>query len=435
MDFEANAKEGVGVDWPIRYEDLEPWYAYVEKFIGVSGKKEGLKQLPDGEFLPPMEMTAVEKYFTQKVSEHYDDRIVTIGRVANLTREHNGRGACQYRNRCIRGCPYGAYFSSQSSTLPKAFESGNMELRPHSLVKEILFDDATQKATGVRIIDTVTMEERDYYAKIIFLNASTIGSTKILLQSTSARFPNGLGNDSGQLGHNLMDHHSYVGAIGFYDQLLDRYYKGRRPNGIYIPRFQNLDKDSMNKNFLRGYNYKGFSSRENWLRPIPGLEYGADFKKQCLQPGRWELSLIAYGECLPYHDNQIYLHPTKKDKLGLPQAAFKMEWKENEFAMRENCQVEAAEMLEKSGFKDVQMSNKGKNPGATIHEMGTARMGSDPKTSVLNKWNQVHAVKNVFVTDGSCMTSSACQNPSLTYMALTARATHHAISQLKKGEL
>jgi choline dehydrogenase-like flavoprotein len=433
LDFEANLREGIGVDWPVRYKDIASWYDYVERFIGVSGKKEGLSHLPDGVFLPPMDYYVIESHFLKRIAETYKDRIVTIGRVANLTESINNRGKCQYRNRCIRGCPYGAYFSSQSSTLPAAFNTGNLELRPYSVVTKVIYDDTSQKATGVEIIDAQSGDLLTFEADIVFLCASTIATTKILLQSTSSRFPNGLGNDSGELGHNLMDHHCYAGASGRSDLFKDRYYKGRRPNGIYIPRYQNIDKNTTREQYLRGYAYQGSGGREGWWRAIKEAEYGNGFKEACLHPGDWTLGLIAFGECLPDHENMIYLHPSKTDQFGLPQIAIKMEWKENELAMRKDMQNDAAEMLEKAGFKGVTAFDHGNNPGGGIHEMGTARMGRDPESSVLNEWNQIHAVQNVFVTDGACMTSSACQNPSLTYMALTARAAHKAIELFRKN--
>lgn len=435
LDFKANAQEGIAIDWPIRYRDLKPWYTYVEKHIGVSGQKENIPHLPDSHFLPPMDYYAIEEDFIAAIRDQYNDRIVTIGRVANLTNGLGNRGPCQFRNRCIRGCPYGAYFSSNSSTLPAAMATGNMELRPFSTVAEILWDDKAQKARGVRVIDTETKEEMIFESKIIFLNASTLASTKILLQSQSSRFPNGMGNDSGVLGKNLMDHHCYAGATGYSEKYPDLYYKGRRPNGIYIPRFQNLNQNTQRDNYLRGFAYQGNAGREDWFRVIREAEYGAQFKEACLTPGQWMIGLIAFGECLPYSDNEVYLHPTKKDPFGLPQLAIKAEWKNNELSMRPEMQSAAAEMLEAAGMKNIITYDNGTNPGGGIHEMGTARMGRDAKTSVLNKWNQIHSVPNVFVTDGACMTSSACQNPSLTYMALTARAADKAVKLLNSGEL
>ena len=436
LDFEANAKDGFGVDWPIRYKDIESWYDYVEEFAGISGSKDGLPQLPDGKFLPPMPMNCLEQHVAKRIKENFPERMMTIGRVANLSQAHNNRGPCQYRNRCIRGCPYGAYFSSNAATLPVAYATGNLTLRPFSIVNQIIFDKETQKATGVRIIDAETNEVIEYYAKIIFLCASAIGSTFIMLNSKSDRFPNGLGNDSGELGHNLMDHHFRTGAAGVYDGFGDKYYKGRRPNGIYIPRFRNIDRATTQQNFLRGYGYQGGASRESWTRSVRELShFGADMKMELIEPGPWRIGLGAFGECLPYHENKMYLNEEVRDKWGQPTVTFDAEFKENEEEMRKDMRIAGAEMLEAAGLKDVTMFDRKSWPGLGIHEMGTARMGKDPKTSVLNNWNQVHAVKNVFVTDGACMTSASCVNPSLTYMALTARACDYAFNELKKQNL
>jgi glucoside 3-dehydrogenase (cytochrome c) catalytic subunit len=435
QDFEANAKDGVAVDWPVRYEEMAPWYDYVEEWVGVSGREEGLSQLPDGKFLPPMELNCVEERLRDKIAEKYDDRMLTIGRTANLTQPHHGRGQCQFRNRCMRGCPYGAYFSSQASTLPAAEATGNMTLRPFSIVHTILFDDKTQKATGVLVLDAETNKMYEFRAKIIFLCASTLGSTWILLHSTSDRFPNGMGNDSGELGHNLMDHHFLVGATGKTDDFGDKYYKGRRPNGIYIPRYRNLGKGTEQKNFLRGYGYQGGASRNGWQRLVGEMGFGGEIKDQAMHPGEWEIGLTGFGEMLPNHDNYVYINRSRVDKYGLPILAIDCEYKSNEYAMRKDMRTSAAEMLEAAGFKDVQEYDNGGAPGLGIHEMGTARMGRDPKTSVLNGFNQIHAVQNVFVTDGASMVSSACQNPSLTYMALTARAVDHAVTAMKNNEI
>jgi len=437
LDFEANAKEGIGVDWPIRYADLAPWYDYVESYIGVSGRAEGLAQLPDGKFLPPMELNCVEEVFRDKVAEKFGGRKITIGRVAHVTAPlaHDpNRGICQSRNLCQRGCPYGAYFSSNASTLPAAMKTGNMTLRPHSIVHSIIYDPAKGKAVGVKVLDAETKEETDFYANVIFLNASTLGSTFILLNSVSDRFPNGMGNGSGQLGHNLMDHQYRAGADGEIDGFDDKYYIGRRPNGIYIPRFRNIGNDKRT-DFIRGYGYQGSASREDWTRGVKELSFGEELKNALTKPGGWRLGITGFGECLPYYENQVKLDTSKKDAFGLPVLSMDAEWKENEKIMRKDMIVAAAEMLEASGFKNVRTFDAPNNMGLGIHEMGTARMGKDPKTSVLNKWNQLHEVPNVFVTDGSAMTSSACQNPSLTYMALTARAADHAVSELKKRNI
>ena len=435
QDFEANAKDGIAVDWPIRYEDIASWYDYVESFAGISGRKEGLPQLPDGQFLPPMEFNCVEQHFHDKIREKYKDRIMTIGRSANLTQPHNGRGNCQYRNRCMRGCPFGAYFSSQSSTLPAAEATGNLTLRPNSIVHTILFDDEMQKATGVLIQDAETGEMHEFRAKVIFLCASALASTWILLHSTSSRFPDGMGNDSGELGHNIMDHHLSIGAHGTIDGYNDKYFKGRRPNGIYIPRFRNLDKATERKDYLRGFGYQGGASRTGWYRMVAELGFGGELKDEAMQPGPWRFGMTGFGEMLPEHSNYAYIDYDRVDKYGLPILAIDCEYKANEHSMRKDMKSSASEMMEACGFTDVKEYDNGGAPGLGIHEMGTARMGRDPKTSVLNGNNQVHGVQNVFVTDGACMTSASCVNPSLTYMALTARAASFAFESLKKGEL
>lgn len=433
IDFEANAKDGHGVDWPIRYKDIAPWYSYVESFIGVSGQAEGLPQLPDGEFLPAMEMNCLEKHVAARIKERYKDRIITIGRVAHATKPHNGR-QCQYRNLCARGCPFTGYFSSNGVTLPAAAATGNLTLRPDSIVTEVIYDEAKGKAVGVRVLDSHTLQTVDYYAKVIFLNGSTLGTSFILLNSISKRFPNGFGNDSEQVGHNLMDHHFGVGAWGMYEGFADQYYSsGRRPNGIYIPRFRNVSADTKQKDYVRGFGYQGGAGRG---RGIPGVDgVGAAFKESQLALGPWDMSIGSWGEHLPYYENKVTLNKNKKDKYGLPTLDIDCEFKENELAMRKDMLESAREMLEAAGLKNVSGYDEMPPPGHCIHEMGTARMGKDPKTSVLNAWNQVHAAKNVFITDGSCMASSACQNPSITYMALTARACDYAVKELKKGNI
>ena len=441
LDFEANARDGHGVDWPIRYKDLAPWYSYVEQFAGISGQAEGLPQLPDGEFLPPMEMNAAEKVFKKGVEQAYPDRRVTIGRTAVLTAPHNGRAACHYCGPCSRGCSTGSYFSSQSTTLPAARATGNLSIRPHSLVHRIIYDEETGKATGVRFIDTQTMEMHETYARIIFLCGSALGSTQVLLNSTSNRFPNGFSNSSGALGKYLMDHHFRVGATGEMPDLDDRYYQGRRPNGIYIIRFRNLgDKASEHPDFVRGYGFQGGASRPSWERGIGGASFGTELKSSLRNPGPWRMWIGAWCETLPHEDNHVTL-ADETDAYGLPQLKIRCTWRENEMAMRKDVPGAAMEMLEAAGARNIQPFDNykedeiGAEPGLCIHEMGTARMGRDPKTSVLNGFNQCHEALNVFVTDGACMTSSACQNPSLTYMALTARAANHAVEEMKKGNL
>jgi choline dehydrogenase-like flavoprotein len=438
MDFEANAREGVAVDWPIRYQDIDPWYTYVEKFAGISGEKLGLPQLPDSEFLPPMEMYHIEKEVRKRLEKNFPGRTMTIGRVANLSKAAEaqlgvGRSPCMYRNKCSQGCPFGAYFSTQSSTLPPAMKTGRLTLRPDSIVTEIVYDDASQRATGVRVRDSVTSQDREYFARIVFVCASAISSTALLMNSISKRFPQGLGNDSGELGHNLMDHHFRTGAEGVWEGDLDRYYYGRRANGIYIPRYQNIGQDK--RDYLRGFGYQGGASREGWKRNVAELNFGADFKADLTKPGRWTMGFAGFGETLPYHENRMYLDPTTQDKWGMPVVVFDAEIRDNEKKMRLDMANDAKEMLESSGLKEVASYDQGAYLGMAIHEMGTARMGRDPKTSVLNANNQVHAAKNVFLTDGACMTSAACVNPSLTYMALTARAADFAVSEMKKMNL
>jgi choline dehydrogenase-like flavoprotein len=435
LDFTANAKDGHGVDWPVRYADIEPWYDYVESYIGVSGQNEGYAQLPDGKFLPPMELNCAEIELKKTVREKFG-RPFTIGRTAHATAPlpHTPwRGQCQFRNLCIRGCPYGGYFSSNACTLPAAEKTGNMTLRPNSVVYEIIYDDAKGKAKGVKVIDGVTGEQMEFYAKVIFLCASTFGSTFIMLNSISNRFPNGFGNDSGELGCNIMDHHLGVGAGGEVEGLEDQYYFGRRANGFYIPRYRNWANDK--RDYVRGFGYQGGGSRQGWNGLVAELAIGEDLKKMVGTPGKWTIGMGGFGEILPYHENNVKINKDKKDINGLPTLLFDTSFKENELKMRKDMKADAAEMLEAAGVKNVYSFDHTTGIGLGIHEMGTARMGKDPKTSVLNKWNQVHACKNVFVTDGSFMTSAACVNPSLTYMAFTARAVDFAVSELKKQNL
>jgi len=432
-DFEENAKDGFGVDWPIRYEDLAPWYDHTEAFAGISGQEEGLEQCPDGVFLPPFEMNCVETHTREQILEKFEGRVLTMGRFANLTVPHNGRGACQYRNKCIRGCPYGAYFCSNSTTLPAAEQTGNMTLRPHSIVTSVIYDPDTGKASGVHIVDAETGEDHEFYSNVVFLCASTIATTMIMLNSISERFPNGLGNDSDQLGRNLMDHHFRAGASGRYEGFQDKYYYGRRPASVHMPRYRNFGNDR--RDYLRGFHFQGGASRESWWRGVRELAIGEQLKELVQTPGEWTMGLNSFGEMLPYAENRMWLNHDRTDKWGQPIAVFHVKFRENEFKMREDMQNDAAEMLEAAGFKDVTTYDNPGGPGLGIHEMGTACMGRDPETSVLNGWNQVHAVPNVFVTDGACMTSSANQNPSLTYMAITARAANYAADQIKKGDL
>lgn len=430
LDFEANLKDGIGVDWPIRYKDLAPWYDRVETFIGVSGQAENIPYLPDGNFLPPMEYNCVEKDFKKIIEDKFTGRKVIMGRVANLTAPVKGRGTCQYRNRCDRGCPYGAYFSTNASTLPAAFATGNFTIQSDSLVSRVIYDEKKGRATGVEVINTQTKEVTEYYARIIFLNASTLGTTFILLNSTSSRFPNGLGNGSGQAGCNLMDHHKGSGASAWVDGYDDKYYSGRRPNTLYIPRFRNINEKR--SDFIRGYGLMGGASRTGWSGALRKNSIGIALKKEVQTPGPWKINFGGYGECLPYADNKVTLNHDKLDVHGLPTLTINCEFRENEIAMNKDMATATAEMLEAAGYKGVHERYDISFPGNANHEMGTARMGKDPKTSVLNAFNQMHEVPNVFITDGSCMTSSACVNPSLTYMALTARACHYAVEELNR---
>ncbi len=437
MDFEANAKEGIAIPWPLSYNEIAPWYEYVEKFVGISGQPENLPQLPDSVFLPPMELNCVEKEVKKSMMEKFG-RMLTIGRVAHITgplshNESAQRGNCQYRNLCSRGCPYGAYFSSNSSTLPAAAKTGNMTLRPNSIVYELIYDEQAGKAKGVKVLDAETGEQLEFYAKVVFLCASTMGSTYILMNSKSKRFPNGLGNDSGELGHNIMDHHLGVGAGGEYDGFDDMYYAGRRANGVYIPRYRNIGKDK--REYLRGFGYQGGAGRQGWSRMVAEASFGAGLKEAVTKPGKWTMGIMGFGEVLPDYRNYVEMNYDRKDKYGLPTLTFDTEFHENETKMRVDMKNDAAEMLEAAGIKNIYTYDNPTGLGLGIHEMGTARMGKDPKTSVLNKYNQVHACKNVFVTDGSFMTSASCVNPSLTYMAFTARAVDYAVQELKKQNL
>ncbi len=433
MDFEANAKEGISIDWPIRYDDLAPWYSYVEKFAGIQGSKQGLDVLPDGEFMPPIEMNIVEKDVAAKLKTNFNgQRHMFIGRSANITQPHNDRTNCQYRNRCWRGCPFGAYFSTQSATLPAARKTGNLTLEANKIVTKLMYNKDSKKATGVEVIDAVTNKTYTYNAKVIFLCASTFNSTWILMNSATDIWPEGLGSSSGELGHNVMDHHFRTGANATVEGFEDMYEYGRRPTGIYVPRFRNLNGEK--RDYLRGFGYQGGASRGRGVE-IAEMSIGAELKESLTEPGKWHMGIMAFGEMLPDHNNKISLNKTVKDKWGLPVIDFDVEIKENEKKMRVDMMNDAAEMLTATGLKNVNTYDAGYAPGMGIHEMGTARMGRDAKTSVLNGNNQVWDAMNVFVTDGSCMTSASCVNPSLTYMALTARAVDFAVRELKKGNI
>ena len=445
FDFEANLKDGIAVDWPIRYKDIAPWYDYVEQYIGVQGRLEGLPQFPDGKFLKPFELNVLENHMRESIAKNFNDgRILSNARTAHITEGTKPglvRVTCQYRNRCARGCPYGAYFSSNSSTLPAADATGNMTLMPNSIVHEIIYDEDKKRAKGVRVIDSENNQSYEYYAKVIFLCSSTVASTSILMQSKSNRFPNGMGNDSGELGHNIMDHHFQTGARGTFDGFKNKTTYGRKPAGFFIPRFRNIGGITNRKDFIRGYGYQGGARRGSMSiansKEELAAAYGKKFKEIIVQNGEWSGSMGAFGEILPYHDNKMSLNYDKLDKWGLPTVTFNATIRENEIAMRKDMKQQAIEMLEKSGFKNVVGTGSDDNYvfGNGIHEMGTARMGRDSKTSVLNGNNQIHSVKNVYVTDGACMTSAGNQNPSITYMALTARAANHAVEELNKQNI
>ncbi|MDO6567764.1 GMC family oxidoreductase [Alteromonas sp. 1_MG-2023] len=435
-DFEANGKEGVAVDWPIRYEDVAPWYDYVEKFAGISGNRDGLDVLPDGIYQPAMALNCVEKDVAARVQKAYSGvRHIIPGRTSNMTepKPEHGRTNCQYRNKCWLGCPFGGYFSTQSSTLPAAVKTGNLTLRPFSIVKEILYDKDKKRATGVEIIDAETNETYVFKSKIVFVNASAFNSSWLLMNSATDVWDGGLGSSSGELGHNVMDHHFRVGASAQVEGYDDKYTYGRRPSGFYVPRFRNWGDDK--RDYLRGFGYQGGASRSGWRQDVAELGVGASLKEAMSEPGGWTIGMTAFGEMLPDHSNRIYLNKEVKDKWGLPVLAMDVEIKENELKMRKDMQQDAIDMFEAAGLKNVNGWDADYAPGMGIHEMGTARMGRDAKTSVLNGHNQVWDAPNVFVTDGACMTSASCVNPSLTYMALTARAASFAVEELKRRNL
>lgn len=433
LDFEANLREGVGIDWPIRYADIAPWYEHVERFIGASGENSGLPQLPAQVLQPPFEMNALEKHIRARLATKLPDRKLICSATAVLSREHNGRGPCQGRNQCARGCPFSAYFSSNGVTLPAAAATGHLTLQPDAIVHSLIYDDSAKRVTGVRVFDAHTKHTSEYSARVVFLCASTLNSTAVLLNSRSPRFPNGLGNDSGVLGHYLMDHHNGGGATGAYSGLADRYYRGRRATSMYIPRFRNTTHPE--KDFTRGYGYEVYTSRASWTRGLETSEFGAAFKNEITRPGKWQVYMEGYGETLAYRDNRMWLDHDRLDPWGMPTITVSMTYRENEHRMSEQMMLDAVEILKAADVEEVAGFNRETTPGSVIHEMGTARMGRDPLSSVLNGHNQIHAVPNVFVTDGACMASSPTQNPSLTYMALTARAAAYAVEQLSRGEI
>ncbi len=437
FEFEAPARDGFAVDWPIRYKDLAPWYSHVEKFVGISGNRDGIDSLPDSEVLPPFELNCVEKHIQQKVRENYQNRHVIIGRCAHLTQPNEihtqqGRGQCQARHLCYRGCPYGGYFSSNSATLPWAEKTGNLTLRPHSVAHSIIYDEQKGKATGVRVIDAQTKETTDYFADIIFVNAACLNTNLLLLNSTSGRFPNGLGNDNDLLGR-FVAFHNYRGSLtAAMDGYEDGYYYGRRPTTAFMPSFRNVRKQETD--FLRGYMVAFAAGRSGWQQGH-GQGFGTDWKETITKPGGWSVFMMMQGETVPKSENHVRLSSDKKDAWGIPQLVTSVDYDENDTKLMNDFIEQGSEMLHKSGCRDISPSDSGQSPGLDIHEMGGCRMGRDPKTSLLNEWNQLHACKNVFVTDGAAMTSTGNQNPSLTFMALTARAVDHAVKEMKKRNI
>jgi len=433
LDFAANVEDGYGVDWPIRYKDLAPWYDRVEQFIGVSGAREDLPHLPDGEFLPPMKLNCVERHFKQALEKQYPERRLTIGRTAILTEAHNGRSPCHYCGPCERGCSAGAYFSSLSATLPAAEVTGKLTVQTDAIVEQVEFDKTRGRASGVTFIESISGQRRTVEAKVIFLCASTLASTQILLNSRSEVFPNGLGNSSGTLGHYLMDHVMTAPAFAHMPGFEDQAYYGNRPNGFFIPRFGNVGKQ--NRDYVRGYGCQGYAVRMGWERGLQGAGIGLDFKRSLRRPGPWMIGFSGFGECLPNYNNRVSLNLDKRDQWGIPQLKVEFRFGANEEKLAADFRRESVSMLEAAGAKNIVASDEVAPGGLAVHEMGTARMGRDHRTSVLNGNNQCHDVPNLFVTDGACMTSSAWQNPSLTYMALTARAANFAADAIEKGVL
>lgn len=438
-DFEGPGRDGFAVDWPIRYEDIAPWYSHVETFAGIAGNKDGLETLPDGEFLPAWEMNRVEKDITKRINAHYKgERNVIIGRCAHLTKPNaihiqQGRGQCQARSLCERGCPFGGYFSSNSSTIPWALKTGNLTVRPDSVVHSIIYDEQKGKAVGVRVIDAHTKEATEFYAKIIFLNAATINSNLVMLNSTSTRFPNGLGNDSAVLGKYVAFHNYRGNVYATMDGYLDSYYYGRRPTAIMMPNFRNVYKQEMD--FRRGYMTFYSVVREGWGHDTDGLQLGGDYKDNIAEPGPWVIYTQMQGETIPKETNHVSLSKDEKDAWGIPLLKMNVSYDDNDVKSMHDFMNQASEMLDIAGAKNIVQHDTQQAPGLDIHEMGGVRMGKDPKTSILNSWNQVHSCPNVFVTDGSSMVSTSTQNPSLTFMAITARAANHAVEELKKGNL
>jgi choline dehydrogenase-like flavoprotein len=435
IDFEANKTDGHGIDWPIRYRDIEPWYSYVEKFVGISGERLGLRQLPDGEFLPPVELSIAEKHFKRAVADNFNGRVVTVGRTANLTeaKPEQGRGQCMNRAQCDRGCSFGAYFSTQSSTLPAAMATGNLTVKPDVVVESLEYDAETGRVTGVRTIDATTRARTVYRAKMVFLCASSIASTQILMNSTSEAMPNGLGNNHDILGRYLMDHTFGTGATGTLPGYSEYVEYGRRPTGLYVPRFRNLDSQETSGNFTRGYNFQSWGPGR--MPPADHAGFGVELKEKLRVPGPWQIPLHAFCEILPHRENRMLLDERKVDRFGIPQVRFDVVFRDNELNMLADATDQAVAMLEAAGCIDIEERSTPYPPGSGIHEMGGARMGDDPRESVLNRWNQLHDAPNLFLTDGAAMTSASCVNPSVTYMALTARAASHAVELLRGGKI
>jgi choline dehydrogenase-like flavoprotein len=438
LDFEGPARDGFAVDWPIRYKDLAPWYSYVEKFAGISGNNDGLEELPDGEFLPAFPLNSVEDHFKKQLKAQYGNRHVISARCAHLSKPNQihldqGRGQCQNRILCQRGCPFGGYFSSNASTLPWAERTGNLTLVPHAVVREVIYDEKAGKATGVRVINSQTKEETEYYAPVIFVNASAFSTNQILLNSTSSRFPNGLGNDNGLLGKYVAFHNYRARITAEFEGLQEYATDGRNPaGGGYIPRFRNLHKQETD--FLRGY-AAGFRADRSKVEDRSG--FGADLKNSLLNPtwGTWKVGSHMMGETIPKEESRLSLSKDQKDDWGIPLLNIALDYDANDDKMVIDYHAQLEEMFTKAGFTNIQKTDSHQAPGLDIHEMGGVRMGHDPKTSLLGKYNQLHACPNVYVTDGACMTSTSTQNPSLTYMALTARAVDHAVSELKKRNI
>ncbi len=437
-EFESPLRDNFAVDWPIRYHDIAPWYSHVEKFVGISGNYDGLETLPDGEFLPPWEMNAMEKHIRAAIKRNYSDRFPIIGRCAHLTKPkeihlQQGRGQCQARSLCERGCPYGGYFSSNSSTIPWAEETGKLTLRTDTIVHSIIYDTEQEKVTGVRVIDPISKETTEYFARIIFLNASCLNSNLVLLNSKSYRFPNGLGNDNGLVGKYIA-FHNYRGSItATYDGYQDSYYYGRRPTAMMLPNFRNVYEHD--RPFKGGYQVHYSAFRKSWNREVEGDQLGGSFKEKISKPGEWDIYMMMQGETIPKEENHVRLSDDKVDDWGIPQLITSVDYDENDELVLQDFLEQGEEMLKKAGCKNIILEDSRQAPGLDIHEVGGVRMGKDPRTSLLNKWNQLHNCPNVFVTDGACMTSTGTQNPSLTFMAITARAANYAVEEMKRGNL